>query len=229
MADFDTAWSRARDVPGWLTREQAEVLHREAAAVAPARVVEVGSHLGRSTVVLASSGAAVTAIDPFSAGWRYGAPDTESSFRANLSAADVVTQVDVRVACSEDELARWTDRIGLVYVDGKHDYWSCRRDLGWSAHVPSGGRVLVHDGFSSLGVTAALLVTLLGPRPRLRMVDRTGSLVRLQRAEPGPGDRRRVVSQLPWFVRNLAVKALLRSRLRVVARLLGHDGDADPY
>jgi predicted O-methyltransferase YrrM len=42
-------------VPGWLTREQAERLWTAASRLAPgARVVEIGSYRGRSTIVLAA-------------------------------------------------------------------------------------------------------------------------------------------------------------------------------
>ena len=36
-------------------------------------------------------------------------------------------------------------------------------------------------------------------------------------------------AQLPWFVRNVVVKAALLARLRPLARLLGHRGSDWPY
>jgi hypothetical protein len=39
----------------------------------------------------------------------------------------------------------------------------------------------------------------------------------------------RLLRQLPWFLRNVALKILLRLRLRPVARLCGHDSPYDPY
>jgi hypothetical protein len=38
-----------------------------------------------------------------------------------------------------------------------------------------------------------------------------------------------VLSEVPWFARNLLVKVLLRLRLRPVAHALGHHDVADPY
>jgi hypothetical protein len=34
---------------------------------------------------------------------------------------------------------------------------------------------------------------------------------------------------MPWWLRNVFVKVLLRLRLRPVARLFGHDSPYDPY
>lgn len=229
VTGFEDAWAAASTIPGWLTRAQAAVLFSEASAVGHGRVVEIGSHLGRSTVVLASTGAPVTAIDPFLGHWRYGTDSTESEYRSHLAACGVQELVDTRVATSADVLAGWSGDVALVYVDGKHDYWSCRHDLGWAAHLPLHGHVLVHDGFSSVGVTAALLRTLLPRRATMRMLDRTGSLVRLEQGVPGWNDRLRVLAQLPWFLRNVVVKVLLRARLRPLARMIGHGDTADPY
>lgn len=223
---FDQAWLLARDVDGWLTEDQARTLHDEAAQ-ASGTVVEIGSHLGRSTVVLGSAADRVVAIDPFPADWRYGTPDTAEGFRSNLVAAGVAGTVTVRQQHSADVLASWDEPIGLLYVDGKHDVASCLRDLRWTAWLPDGGRFLVHDAFSSVGVTLAMMV--LAVRGRARFLGRTGSLALFEKKSPALRDRARLAAQLPWFARNLVVKVLLRLRLGRVARLLGHVGNADPY
>lgn len=226
---FGDAFAQVASVAGWLTEDQARVLYDAARAAGPgARVLEVGSHHGRSTIVLALAGAAVTAVDPFPDDWRYGAADTEQRCRANLARAGVTDRVDLRVATSREVRATWDTPLDVVYVDGKHDVWSVRDDLRWAGHVRDGGVVLVHDAFSSLGVTLGLLSVLPGSR-RLRYAGRTGSLARLEVGRPTLTDRARLLAPLPWFARNLVVKVLLRLRLRPVARLLGHDDSADPY
>ncbi len=231
-AGFAEVFARADRVPGWLTRDQARVLHDAASAVpAGVGVVEIGSHLGRSAIVLAAGlldGSRLTAVDPFPADWRYGRADTESAFRNNLAAAGVEHRVDLRVASSADVLAGWQQRVGLVYVDGKHDYWSVVADLGWHRHVVPGGLVLVHDAYSSLGVTLGLL-RVLTTSGNLRYAGRTGSLVTLVVGRPRVADRLRSLTPVPWWVRNLVVKVLLRLRLRPAAALLGHTDPHDPY
>ena len=230
--DFDETFALVEPWPGWLTRAQARTLYDAAARVPPGTaVVEVGSHHGRSTVVLASGapdGTPVVAVDPFPADWRYGGSGTEAACRAHLAEGGVADTVDLRVATSDEVRAGWTGPVGMVYVDGKHDHWSARSDLRWSEHVVDGGWVLVHDSFSSLGVTTALLRVLATTRT-LRYDGRVGSLARLRVAPPSARDRARVLRELPWWLRNLVVKVLLRARLGRVARLLGHEGSADPY
>lgn len=228
IVSFEHAWRHAAGIDGWLTEDQARVLYDEVARVAPARVIEIGSHLGRSTVVMATAGASVTAIDPFPHDWRYGRPDTETRLRAHLTQAGVAERVDVVVATSAAVRADWDQEVRLVYVDGKHDHWTCRDDLRWSEHARRGDTVLVHDAFSSLGVTSALLRDAL-TGSTLRYVDRTGSLARFEVATPCLTERARVLREVPWFARNLVVKLMLRLRLRPLAAVLGHHDAADPY
>lgn len=229
---FDVAFAAAEPIPGWLTRDQAHDLFAAAAEVpAGGLVVEIGSHHGRSAVVLAAAlptGARLVAVDPFPEDWRYGSAGTELRFRANTERAGVAGAIDLRVGTSGEVRAAWSEPLDLVYVDGKHDFWTVRDDLDWARLVSPGGWVFVHDAFSSLGVTTALLREL-GPSRSLRYVGRTGSLARLQVAAPSWRDRGRLVSELPWWLRNLVVKVCLRLRLRPVARILGHHDSADPY
>lgn len=228
--DFESTFALAEPVPGWLTRDQAEVLWREAGRLpAGAHVVEIGSHLGRSAVVLASvPHVRLTCIDPFDSAWRYGAADTRERFEATLARAGVRDRVTVLAERSGEVRPTWTRPVDLVYVDGKHDVLTVRDDLRWAALLPPGGRLLLHDAFSSIGVTAGVLAVVL-PGRRLRYLDRTGSLARFEVARPGPADRVRLLRELPWFARNVGIKVLLRLRLGAVARLLGHHDTADPY
>lgn len=230
---FDEAFALADPIGGWLTRDQARALWDAAADLPPgAHVVEIGSHQGRSTVVLARalarSGGRLTAVDAFVDGPRYGGTATRDVLAAHLEQAGVTAVVDVVAARSQDVRSRWSEPIDLLWVDGKHDYWTCSDDLRWSEHLPPHGRCLVHDAFSSIGVTTSLLVHVL-PSRRLRLTGRVGSLALLEVASPTSADRRRLVAQLPWWLRNVGLKVLLRLRLGAVARRLGHVGPFDPY
>ena len=231
-AGFEHAWSFASSIEGWLTRGQARVLF-EAALSLPdgVRVVEIGSHQGRSTVVLASAlpvGGRLIAVDPFDPSWRYGALETRERLLDHLEAAGVASRVEIVASTSRAARAAYDGNAGLVYIDGKHDYWTVRDDLRWADRLPDGGVVLVHDAFSSFGVTLALFRTLTVSR-RLTYTGRTGSLARLVVRRPGLADRVLPLREVPWWFRNLLVKVLLRLGLRRVARLLGHVDAADPY
>jgi predicted O-methyltransferase YrrM len=229
---FADAWALADPIEGWLTRDQGAVLFEAARSLAPgSTVVEIGSHQGRSTVVLAAAlptGGRLVAVDPFAPDWRYGGPDTRSRLEAHLAAAGVGDRVEVVATTSRAARSAYRGAVDLLYVDGTHDYWTVRDDLCWADRVPDGGVVLVHDAFSSLGVTVALLRTLPVAR-RMAYAGRTGSLARLELRHPTPADRVRPARELPWWVRNLAVKVLLRAGLHTAARLLGHDLAADPF
>lgn len=228
---FDARWPLVDAVPGWLTREQARVLHDAVLAAPPDPcVVEIGSHHGRSTLVLAASrpDVRVTAVDPFVTARLFAGPSVRESLEANLASAGVADRVDLRVTTSRAARATWSGVVDVLYVDGKHDVWTVRDDLRWVAHVRPGGAVLVHDAFSSVGVTLGLLLHVL-PRRELRFVGRTGSLARFVVGAPTLGDRARMVAGLPWFARNVVVKVLLRLRLGRAARVLGHDDRDDPF
>jgi predicted O-methyltransferase YrrM len=233
MTTFDEAWAIAEPIPGWLTREQGGMLWDAARRLPPgAHIVEIGSHQGRSTVVLGCAardlGLRLTAIDPFVDGRLFGGDPTRGKFEKNVAAAGLADVVDLVVEYSTRLRPRWTERFHLLYVDGKHDYWTFTDDLRWSEHLVDGADVIVHDCFSSIGVTSGVLATVL-PGRRYTYVERAGSLARFQLRRPSAADRARILRQLPWFLRNVGIKILLRLRLHPVARALGHTGHYDPY
>jgi hypothetical protein len=122
----------------------------------------------------------------------------------------------------------WKRPLDLLYIDGKHDYWTVSDDLRWADHLPPGAAVLVHDAFSSIGVTLGLFRHVLGSR-YLAYDRRVGSLALFRVRRPRLSDRLRMTAEIPWWLRNVVIKVLLRLRLRSVARLAGHDSVYDPY
>jgi predicted O-methyltransferase YrrM len=230
---FESAWAIADEIPGWLKREQAAALWHAARRLRPGtHIVEIGSHQGRSSVVLGRAaqmvGARVTAIDPFVDGKLLGGPSTRDRFEANIARAGLTDTVELLMDYSTRARPGWTGRIDLLYIDGKHDYWTFTDDLKWSTFLVPDGEILVHDCFSSIGVTSGVLAKVL-PSRRFVFTDRVGSLARFRLSQPAARDRMRILRQLPWFARNVVVKVLLRLRLRPVAGLLGHAGPYDPY
>ena len=226
--DFAAVWTRAETIPGWLTPAQARVLWDAASNAEPGSlIVEIGSHQGRSTVVLAAAaraaGATVAAIDPFVDGAMFGGPATRDKFEANVEAAGLRDVVRLIAERSTAVRPGWDEAIGVLYIDGKHDYWTVSDDLLWTRSVVAGGHVLVHDAYSSVGVTLALLRHVLAGRS-LRYLGRTASLARFEVVRPAPADRLRMLRELPWWLRNVTVKVALR-----IGRLFGHHTTPDPY
>jgi predicted O-methyltransferase YrrM len=233
VTTFEGAWAQAEPIPGWLTRDQARMLW-DAAKRLPrgARIVEIGSHQGRSTVVLGCAargrGGRVVAVDPFVDGRLFGGEPTRGKFEKNIAAAGLGDVVELVAEYSTRLRPRWREPVQLLYIDGKHDYWTFTDDLRWSRHLPPGGEILVHDCFSSIGVTSGVLATVL-PGRRYAYLDRAGSLARFQLRRPRAADRWRIARQLPWFARNVALKILLRLHLHPLARAAGHPSPYDPY
>jgi predicted O-methyltransferase YrrM len=235
-----------RDVDGWLSDAQAAVLWKCASRLDEGeQAVEIGSFRGRSTIVLARAAggrAQVVAIDPHAGNDRgpreiaanaaTGEADFEA-FRENLRRAGVSGAVRHVRQPSAAALPEVEGEIALLYVDGAHRYGPARDDLArWGARVRPAGDLLIHDAFSSVGVTLAQARSLfLGGE--FRYLGRTGSLARYRR-EAMTGRVRtsnalRQLVELPWFARNLAVKLALVAGPRPLARALGHRDGPWPY
>jgi predicted O-methyltransferase YrrM len=233
-------------VEGWLSDAQATRLWERAGRVFPGgRIVELGSYRGRSAIVLASGapdGVAVFAVDPHAGNDRgprqiHGTSEEGESdnraFEENLRRAGVEDRVTHLRLPSQDALAELPGLVHLVYVDGAHRYRPARDDIArWGDRIAAGGTLLVHDAFSSVGVTLAILRVMV-LRRGFRYAGRTGSLAEYERT-PVAGttwarSALRQIAELPWFARNLLVKLAIVARLRPLARLLGHRDGPWPY
>ena len=238
--------AKVAGVEGWLTDAQVERLHAAAAAAPPGgRIVEIGSFRGRSTVVLASaapSGTDVVAIDPHAgndrgpqeiSGYEAEAATDNEVFEANLRAAGVRDRVTHHREFSEDAHGRVEGPIDVLFIDGAHRFRPALADIrDWGRRVAPGGRMLIHDSFSSVGVTAAIAVELVASG-RWRYEGRSGSLAEYRRTRLAAGERLRnagaQVLQLGWFFRNVAVKALIVAGLGRWTRYLGHRQETWPH
>lgn len=234
---------RIDGIDGWLSLDQVQALY-EGATGCPAegRIVEIGSFRGRSTIVLASAAPAdaeIVAIDPHAGndrgpqeidGYEDAASEDRRAFERNLHTAGVGDRVRHIAKFSDDAHDDVDGPIDVLFIDGAHRFGPARRDIrAWGARVVDGGTLAIHDSFSSIGVTAAIAVELV-PGRRFRYVGRARSLA-IYRADlsASVGDRLRnavkQLAQLPWFVRNVALKILLTAGL---GRLLRRFGRAEP-
>ena len=231
MRSFDEALEAVRDVDGWMSPDQAERLYRAAAGTHPGdTVVEIGSFRGRSTIVLAGAapdGVQIVAIDPHAGndrgpqeidGFQAAAATDHEVFNANLAAAGVAQRVRHVRAFSDAAHAGVQGEVAVLYVDGAHRYSPARTDIReWGRRVSPGGTMLIHDSFSSLGVTLAILRELMFGA-RWRYVGRARSLTEyradLDATWPSRlGNAARQALQLPWFLKNLLVKVLITLKL----------------
>jgi predicted O-methyltransferase YrrM len=243
---FERAFAKAAPIEGWLSQAQARRLWDAARRVpAGGLLVEIGSFRGRSAVVMASAladGARLVAIDPHAGGDRgpqeiaaeaeRGEADNRA-FAQNLRAAGVESRVQLVRLMSSDAHAAVDGPIDVLYVDGAHRFAPARDDIvRWGARVRDGGTMLVHDSFSSIGVTLATLSSITFGA-RWRYVGRTRSLAEYRREPLELAERvsnaLQQVAQLPWFLRNVIVKVALVTHARPLARLMGHRGADWPF
>jgi len=243
---FDDTVHAVADVDGWMTPAQARLLWDTAQEVAPGgRIVEIGSFRGRSTIVLGRAvgpRVELVAIDPHAgndrgpqeiAGFEDEAADDHEVFNANLERAGVQARVRHVRAFSHLAHPEVEGDVDLLYIDGAHRYGPALADIRqWGDRVAPGGTMLIHDSFSSVGVTLAIARALfLGGR--YRYLGRTGSMTRYRREPLGLRERLtnagRQLVELPWFVRNLVMKGLIVIGARGLTRRLGHDPDMWPH
>lgn len=113
---------------GWLTKEEAKCLFNLVTKwCSPShKVVEVGSHYGRSTIILAhaatNQNSEVIAIDPFEDSFfsQEGSGDERcAAFKANLEHAGVSDKVQL-VRKRIEDVSYIRTGTGLIFLDGDH-------------------------------------------------------------------------------------------------------------
>ena len=152
--------ARVSSINGFLYDDEADLLLAATARVLampgpPRSVVEIGSYCGKSTVVFGMTArvlhpdAKVYAIDPHQGELSVadeivpGEP-TFKQFQRNMAAAGL-EQVVVPIKQRSTDV-RWNLPIGLLFVDGLHDYLSVSRDFAhFAPWVVPGGLVAFHD------------------------------------------------------------------------------------
>jgi predicted O-methyltransferase YrrM len=243
---FDEVLKSVDDVAGWMSPDQARRLWDRACERKPGdTIVEIGSFQGRSTTVLASAapeGVDIIAIDPHGGtdrgpeeytGFEQEGQQDFEIFHRNLERAGVAHRVRHVRKYSNEALGDAPASIELLYIDGAHRYQPARDDIrSWGKRVPAGGSLLIHDSFSSIGVTLAIITQLFFSRD-FRYVGRSRSLTEYRRERLTLGERgrnaARQVAQLPWFAYNLLLKALIAAGLGRFTKHIGHPSGEWPY
>lgn len=153
------AWQKARQVPGFLTEDEARFLGLLAAcAPGDGAILEIGSFKGKSTVMLGTVArhygrGPVVAIDPHNfnnrelAGYRT-APEASSydEFLRHVDAAGVAGIVEPHRSLSTDIAPKWARPLRVLWIDGDHSYAGAKADFdGFLPHLIPGGVVAFHD------------------------------------------------------------------------------------
>jgi hypothetical protein len=215
MPLFDDAWTKASSVEGWLLESQGRALFEAAQRLKPGTIaVEIGSHRGKSATLIAlglPEGSRLVAVDPFDDPRWGGGPESLATFNANMAAAGVLDRVDLFRGLSEEASAQWDGPpVGFLWVDGAHDLASALKDFdGWIPHMADGSELYVHDAFSAIGTTQAILRRFwFSGRVQYTGCERT--LVKFTVKQLSLSERirsgLRLAGRLPFFARMVAIK-----------------------
>jgi predicted O-methyltransferase YrrM len=236
-ATFEDAWAGVADVEGWLTRGQAEALFNGARQAPRGAIVEIGSHHGRSTIMLAKGampGTRIYAIDPYMDTRWGGGEAALTTFKRNIADAGVDAMITSIRGLSHEARKNWDGGpIALLYIDGAHDLDSVLKDIDdWEPLVVEGGLVFIHDAFSSIGVTRAIMKRHATNR-NFKYLGAVRSLAKFRRETLSLSgaalNGARLGGRLTYFGRNLAVKVARRRDWVWVQRALCHHDPVDPY
>lgn len=155
------AWKETRKVPGHLTENEARFLGLLAACVpAAGTIVEIGSFMGRSTVMLAKVAShydlgPVVAIDPHNSPILLGIPSEPQTssyqdFLKNIHSAGVSSHVESHAAYSKEVADSWNRPIRILWIDGDHSYEGAKNDLdGFLPHLAPLSVVAFHDALNA--------------------------------------------------------------------------------
>ena len=229
--DLAATMDLVADVEGWMSPGQGATLFDSAVRCPDGGViVEIGSFRGRSTIVLATAAdpsVQIVAIDPHAGndrgpqeidGFEEEAASDHGVFTANLAAAGLTDRIRHVREFSDAALDVVHDEVDVLYIDGAHRYAPALADIrAWGARVGDGGTMLIHDSFSSIGVTLAIVRSLVFGG-RFRYVGRARSMTIYRADLPANAPARlrnagRQLAQLPWFVKNVALKVLISLKL----------------
>lgn len=142
--DLVSTGNLPRDIHSAVTDSEAHTL----ADLASDRVVlEVGSHWGFSTVVMARVAEIVHSVDWHRGDDHAGWADSFSEFQGNLDRYLVRDRVVMHVGACDDVLPVLRPRhFGLVFLDGAHDFASAERDIEYAVQLVSpSGVIALHD------------------------------------------------------------------------------------
>ena len=158
--DFDDVWDKMKDVDGWLSREEAQVIYAKTALTDNPLIVEIGTHRGRSTSLLALSNpdSKIITIDPYTEQTSFNSPYSNRHVTSigcgALSREKFIENMD-RLGIKNYEQLNITSReasdlvnspIDVLYIDGAHDIKNVTQDYElWVPKVKAGGCIILHD------------------------------------------------------------------------------------
>lgn len=159
------------------------VLARRAAHLG--NVVEIGAYHGRSTWYLArgledaGSPYRVVSIDP------HVDPVQRAAYFETLDRHRLLDRVEPEVAFSHDVAIRFSEPVGMLWIDGDHSYRAVRQDFeDWFPKLAVGGWYAMHDTVNSWRGPTRVARELLGRRNDLDEIGLVWLTLFAQKAPP---------------------------------------------
>lgn len=184
--DVEEALFAMDKIEGWFTVDEATYLYRTAVRTT-GPIVEIGSWKGRSTAVLGKAaqktGNQVFAVDPHEGNVSDG-PNTGKTldeFMKNMIEAGVIDKVTPVVKRAADVNGEIPEEIGMVFIDGLHDYENVKADFNkFAPKVKKDGYVVFHDWSPQYPdiqrVVNEALMTMVDGKPWLQDAGSAGAL-----------------------------------------------------
>lgn len=155
LSEFEKARRMTEKIDGFLTDREGWLLYQLARRVPSGCIVEIGSWQGKSTVWIGlgnqkGSRRKIFAIDPHTGSSEHQEAGkkvwTYQNFMDNIKRANVDGDITPVVDFSHKARAGFSERIGMLFIDGAHDYDSVKKDYDlWSPLVVDGGFIVFHD------------------------------------------------------------------------------------
>ncbi len=187
---FDEVWPDIDAVPGWMSPGQEKRLFELVRSLpGQARILELGSFLGRSTVSMAfacrDTHKHIYAVDSFEGNdndfvsgknevyWE--GNDFLDTFKHHLERNNLLRYVTPLRGWTHDIAPHWTLDVDMIFIDAGHTYEDVSKDVkDYFDFVKPGGIVALHD--VTPGWPDVLKVWQELVAPRLEDIDNQGSL-----------------------------------------------------
>ncbi len=158
---FDTYWPKIDAVPGWMSPGQEKCLFDLVCTLnQQARILELGSFLGRSTVTMAfachKTRRHIYAVDTFEGNdddfisgrnevyWQ--GNSFLETFKDHLRRDDLLQYVTALQGWTHEIAKHWTMQVDMIFIDAGHTYEAVLQDVdNYFKFVKPGGVVALHD------------------------------------------------------------------------------------